>query len=87
VQQETFNLLYVCEAPDGKYLVHCIHCALRIDARLHTFTALQQWTLDEMGGFLDACTLTSAAAGVGTQKSAPNQQCAAPAHNTQLVIC
>jgi len=89
-EQETFNLLYVCESSDGKYLVHCIHCALRIDARLHTFTVLQQWTMEELGGFLDACTLTSAAVGTaggtGAQKSTP-QQCAAPAHNTQLVIC
>ncbi|VDO80899.1 unnamed protein product [Soboliphyme baturini] len=46
-EAEVFNVLFVTEN-EGKYMVHCLHCALRIDAQLKSFTVLIQYLMDEL---------------------------------------
>jgi len=56
-EHETFNILCVRESSDGKYLVHCMNCALKMDAKLLTFAILQQYPIAELVSVLDACIL------------------------------
>lgn len=41
------------ENAQGKYVVHCLHCALRIDARLDSFHVLQQYRTEELIDVMD----------------------------------
>lgn len=55
-QVEVFNVLYVTEQ-DRKFVVHCLHCALRIDPTLKSFTVLNQYTKEELASVYEQFTV------------------------------
>lgn len=59
-------MLCVQENTQGKYVVHCMHCALTIDARLESFHVLQQYTVDELVQVIDRCVLVNPPTAGGT---------------------
>jgi hypothetical protein len=46
---EVFNLLFIAEQ-DKKFVVHCLDCALKMNAKLENFVILEQYKMDELLG-------------------------------------
>lgn len=60
---EVFCILLVLEQ-GGKYVVHCVDCSRRVHPRLAPFTALAQYSTQELITIFDACTLNPKRPGV-----------------------